>query len=115
MAHGDAVGDSDSAEFAGRAPAGGNAKLDRLGLPHQRDVAGRRLVPAGGHADEGLMNLLPRQPHGVIERPVRRAIGPFGGVTAWQPQFQVTLGVHLTLASQLAVFAPLDPVQSYSL
>jgi hypothetical protein len=58
------------------------------------------------------MNLLPRQTHGVIERPVRRAIGAFSGVTAGQPQFQVALGIHQTYASQPALFAPLDPSKS---
>ena len=41
-------------------PAAFDALLDRLRLAHQRDVAGRRLVPAGGHADEGLVDLLAR-------------------------------------------------------
>ena len=94
MAHGDAVGNGDGAKFAGRTPASCHPKLDRLSLAHQRDIAGCRLIPAGRHADEGLMDLLARQPHGVIERPMRRAIGAFGGVTARQPQFQVALGVH---------------------
>ncbi len=84
----------------GVAPTGGDPKLDRLGLAHQRDIAGRGLVPAGGDADERLMNLLPRQPHRVIERAVRRAVGAFGGVPAWQPQFQIGFGVHQTLAGQ---------------
>ena len=44
----------------GVAPTDGDALLHRLGLPHQRDVAGRGLVPAGGDADERLMDLLPR-------------------------------------------------------
>jgi hypothetical protein len=47
MAHGDAVGDGDGAEFARRAAGGRDALLDRLRLAHQRDVAGRGLVPAG--------------------------------------------------------------------
>ena len=39
-------------------PDGGDPKLDRLGLAHQRDIAGRGFVPAGRDADEGLMDLL---------------------------------------------------------
>ena len=85
MAHGDAVRDGDGAKFARRAARGGDPKLDRLGLAHQRDVARRRFVPAGRHADEGLVNLLPRQPHRIIEGAMRCAISTFGGVTARQP------------------------------
>ena len=59
----------------GVAPTGGDALLDRLGLAHQRDIAGRGLVPAGGDADEGLVDLLGGQPHRVIEGAVR-APGP---------------------------------------
>ena len=77
-----------------RGAAGGDAKLHRLGLAHQRDIAGRRLVPAGGDADERLMDLLPRQPHRVIERAVRRPVGAFGRVPAWQARFQIGFGVH---------------------
>ena len=58
VAHGDAVGHGDGAEFARRAAGGGNAALDGLGLAHQRDVAGCGLVPAGGNADERLVDLL---------------------------------------------------------
>ena len=58
MAHGDAIGHRDGAEFARRAARRSNAFLHRLGLAHQRDVAGGRLIPAGGHADERLVNLL---------------------------------------------------------
>ncbi len=85
MAHGDAVGDGNGAEFAGRAASRRNSKLDRLGLSHQRYVARRRLIPAGRDPDEGLMDLLTRQPHRVIEGAVRRAVGALGGVTAGQP------------------------------
>ena len=66
------------------APTDGDPALDRLGLAHQRDVAGRGFVPAGGDADERLVDLLLRQPHGVIEGAVRGALGAFGGVPAGQ-------------------------------
>ena len=82
MPHGDAVGDGDGAEFARRSAGDGDAMLDRLRLPHQGDIARRGLVPAGRNADERLMNLLPRQPHRVIERAVRCPFGALGGVTA---------------------------------
>ena len=75
---------------------GRDPKFHRLGLAHQRDIAGRRLVPAGGDPDEGLMDLLRRQPHGVIERAVRRPVGAFGRVPARQAQFQIGFGVHKT-------------------
>ena len=52
VAHGDAVGDGDRGELARRAAGLGHAALDRLRLPAQRDVAGRRLVPGRHHADE---------------------------------------------------------------
>jgi len=40
MAHGDAIGHRDGAEFARRAARRSNAFLHRLGLAHKRDVAG---------------------------------------------------------------------------
>ena len=52
VAHGDAVGDRDRGEFARGAAGLGHTALDCLRLPPQRDVAGRRLVPGGHHADE---------------------------------------------------------------
>src|SRR3974390_1371546 len=100
MAHGDAVGDGDSAEFARRAAAGGDTVLHGLSLAHQRDIAGRRFVPAGGDADEGLVNLLSRQSHRVIKRTVRSAVGAFSGVAAWQPQFQIRLCIHQIMRAQ---------------
>ena len=84
MPHGDAVGDGDGAEFARRAVGGDNALLDGLRLAHQRDVAGRGLVPAGGDADEGLMDLLARQTHRVIIGAMRRAGRPLGHMPARQ-------------------------------
>ena len=85
VAHGDAVGDGDGAELARRAAGGGDALLDRLGLAHQRDVAGRGFVPAGGDADERLMDLRRGQTHRVIIGAMRRALGAFGHVPAGQP------------------------------
>jgi hypothetical protein len=46
MAHGDAVGDRDGAEFARRAAIGLDALLHCLRLAHEGDVAGSGLVPA---------------------------------------------------------------------
>jgi hypothetical protein len=60
MAHGDAVGDGDGAEFSRRAASGSDALFHGLRLTHQRDIAGRGLIPAGRHADERLMDLLCR-------------------------------------------------------
>src|SRR5215471_10793740 len=94
MPHGDAVGDGDGAELVWGAAAGGDALLHRLSLAHQRDVAGGRLVPAARHADERLMNLLPREPHRVIEGAVRRALGSLGHVAAGQLRLEVGLRVH---------------------
>ena len=94
MAHGDAVGDGDGAEFARGAAGGGDALLDRLRLAHQRDIAGRGLVPAGRDADERLVDLLGGQPHRVEIGPMGRALRPLRHVTARQPLLDVGLGVH---------------------
>src|SRR5262249_54485578 len=45
-----------------------------LRLARQRDVARRGLIPCGGDADQGLMDLLIREPHGVKIGAVRRAL-----------------------------------------
>src|ERR1700677_4370777 len=84
MAHGDAIGDGDGAEFTRRAASGLHALLGGLGLAHQGDVAGRGLIPAAGYADEGLVDFLLRQPHGVIVRAVRRALRPLGDMARRQ-------------------------------
>ena len=54
-------------------PAALTPLLHRLGLAGERDVAGRRLVPGGGDADEGLGDLRLRHAHGVVVGAVRRA------------------------------------------
>ena len=95
MAHGDAVGDGDGAEFAGRAARRGDPLLHRLRLAHQRDVAGGGFVPAGGDADEGLMDLLARQTHRVIIGAMGGAGGPLGHMAARQPRLIERLRVHL--------------------
>ena len=87
VAHGDAVGDGDGAEFAGGAAGGGDAALDRLGLAHQRNVARGRFIPATGHANEGLVNLLLVQAHGIEIGPVRGALGSNGYMAAREPGF----------------------------
>ncbi len=66
----------------GVAPTDGDAELHRLRLPHQRDVARGGFVPAGGNADERLMDLLLGQPHRIVEGAVRRPLRPFRGVPA---------------------------------
>src|SRR5581483_5793547 len=88
-------GDGDGAEFARRAVGGGDALLHGLRLAHQGDVAGGGFVPAGGDADEGLVDLLARQTHRVVIRAMRRAGGPLGHVAARQPRLVERLGVHL--------------------
>ena len=74
MAHRDAVGDGDRREFARRAARGRDPFLRRLRLARQRNVAGCRLVPGGGDADQRLVDLLVRQPHRIEKRAVRRAL-----------------------------------------
>ena len=75
-------------------PAGGDALLHGLRLAHQRDVAGRGFVPAGGDADERLVDLRRGQAHGVVIGAVRGALGTLGHVPAGQPGLELGLGVH---------------------
>jgi hypothetical protein len=112
VTHGDAVGDGDGAEFARGAIGVRNALLDRLGLPHQRNVARCSFVPAARHANEGLADLLTRQPHCIIIRAVRRALRPFRYVTAGKFVFADRLGIHRSnpsLRHQSCVASPDHP------
>ena len=77
--------------------AAADALLHRLRLAHQRDVARGRLVPAGGDADEGLVDLLARQTHGVIIGAMGRAGGTLGDVPARQTRLIERLGVHVQM------------------
>src|SRR5262245_1315776 len=97
MTHSDAVSHGDGAKLPRRGADHGNAALDRLSLAHQRDVAGRSLIPAGRNAHEGLVDLLASQTHGVVEGAMRRPLRTFGRVTARQSRFQICFCVHLTL------------------
>src|SRR5689334_2894793 len=97
MAHRDAVGDGDRAEFAWRATRLFHAFLRGLRLAHERDVARRCLVPAGDDSDERLMDLGLRQAHRVVVGPVRRAFGTFGHVARRELGF-VEFGHLLLLA-----------------
>ena len=47
-----------------------------------------------GLSDERLMDLRGGQTHRVIIRTMRRALGAFRHMPAWQPVFQLGLGVH---------------------
>ncbi len=89
VTHGDTVGDGDGGEFARRTGGGLDAQLDGLGLTVQRDVARRGFVPAGRDTNQRLVNFFLAQPHGVQVRPVRRARGAFGHVSAGQVGFEV--------------------------
>src|SRR5262249_5430980 len=68
----------------------------------QRDVAGRGFVPAGGNANQRLVNLLRGEPHRVEVGAVRSARGALRHVTAWKPVLDVGLGVHHKLVSSAA-------------
>ena len=94
VAHGDAVGDGDGAEFARRAVGGGDALLDHLRLAHQRDVAGRRLVPAAGDADQRLRDLGGRQSHRIEIGAMRRTRRTDGHMAAGQLGLGNDFGVH---------------------
>ncbi len=78
MAHRDAVGHGDGAEFARRAAGFLHAALGRLRLAHQRDVAGGGFVPARGDAHERLVDFGLRQPHRIEVGPVRCPVRPLG-------------------------------------
>ena len=94
--HGDAIRDGDRGEFARRAERLLHAELHRLRLPVQRDVAGRGLVPAGGDADQRLMNFSLRDPHRIEIAAVRRALRPGGGVARNELRFAVDFVGHKT-------------------
>ena len=94
VAHGDAVGHRDGGELARRAAGLGDALLHRLRLAAERDVAGRRLVPAGGDADEGLVDLVLGQAHRVVVAAMRRAVRPHGHVAGRQLRLVPAPGQH---------------------
>ena len=60
----------------------------------ERDVAGRGLVPAGGDADEGLVDLGLAKAHGVEVAAVRRPLRPLGDVAAGERLLVELGGVH---------------------
>ena len=90
MPHGNAVGHGDGGEFARRATALFHPMLDDLRLTVQRDVAGGGLVPAGRHADPGLVDFLLGDPHRVEIAAVRRARRTFGHMAAGKLRFVET-------------------------
>ncbi len=107
MAHGDAVGHGDGAEFPRRAARRRHALLDHLSLAHQRDVAGSSLVPARGDAHKRLVDLLPGQTHGIVVGTMRSALRPLGYVPAWQIVLGESLRVHIAQIPSALAFFPL--------
>ena len=87
VAHGDTIGDSDGGKFTRCAQRLFHAHLDGLRLTVQRNVTGRRLVPAGGHTHQRLVNFFLGHAHRIVIRPMRCAFGPFGHVSAGQLGF----------------------------
>ena len=84
VTHGDTVGHRDGGELA-RAGAGQcHAALGVLRLARQRGVAGRRLVPAGGDADQRRGDILGSHAHGVVVAAMRRTLRANGHVAAGQ-------------------------------
>ena len=71
-----------------------HALLHGLRLAHQRDVARGGFVPAGGDADEGLVDLLARETHGVIIGTMGRPGGTLGDMPTGQTRLIERLGVH---------------------
>src|ERR1700745_3215600 len=104
MAHRNSVPNSDGAERARGAPGMPPPLLDGLGLTHQRDVAGCGFVPAGCNANEGLVNLLAGQPHGIEVGAMRRALRALRHVTAPEPRFYPAHRLHVQCTSASAIF-----------
>src|SRR5882672_12894993 len=104
MTHRNAISHGDGAEFARGAAGGRDALLDRLGLTHQRDIAGRSLVPARRHADERLVDLLGGQPHGIKIRAMGRPLRALRHMPARQSLLDAGLGVHRYPVSQVTHF-----------
>src|SRR5262245_51092203 len=109
MAHGDAVGHGDRAEFARCCPDSGHTLLHHLRLAHEGDIARRRLIPAGRDADEWLVDLLGRQTHRVVEGAMGRSIRPLGGVPAREFRLQTRFGVHRFCRSAPVYRCRVDP------
>ena len=63
------------------------------------DVAGRGLVPAGGDADEGLVDLLLGQAHRVVVAAMRRAAGPHRHVARRHARLVPAAGQHRCVLS----------------
>ena len=87
MAHGNAIGHGDGGKFARRAVGFLDTHLGRLRLPVERDIARSGLIPAGGNADQWLVNFFLAHPHGIVIRPVRRARRAFGYIPAGELGF----------------------------
>src|SRR5262249_44148615 len=113
MPHRYTVSHSDGAEFARRATGGCDALLHRLGLPHQRDVARCRFIPASCNTDERLVDLLAGQTHGIIVGAMRRAIRPFRHMTARQFGLDVGLRIHRGLPATFGYLTELDFSKRY--
>ncbi len=99
VAHGDAVGHRDRGEFARRAAGLVDALLHRLRLARERDVARRGLVPAGGDADEGLVDLVLGQPHRVVVAAMRCAAGSHRHVAGRHARLVPAPGQHRCVLS----------------
>jgi DNA-binding response OmpR family regulator len=79
-------------------------------LTHERRVAGRRLVPARRHADEGLLDVLRGEAHRIVIAAVRRPFGAFRHVAGGQAGFVPGLGhAAYSLLRRRTVSAPLAP------
>ncbi len=91
MPHRDAIGHCDGAEFARSAVALLDAFGSRMRLAHQGCVARRRLVPTGRNANEGLLDVLGRQAHGVEIAAMRRALRPLRNVAGGHFRFVPSL------------------------
>ena len=74
----------------------------------ERDVAGRGLVPAGGDADERLVDLVLGQPHRVVVAAMRRAAGSHRHVARRHARLVPAPGQHRCVLSWSgrAIIAP---------
>ena len=71
--HSDAVADADGRELDGRAAGRRYPQLDGLRDFPQMHMPGDNLVKSVDYADERLLQILITVPHGMEQRPVRRA------------------------------------------
>ena len=92
MAHGNAVGDGDRVEPAGRAARRDHAFARDIRLAIKQGVAGGAVIARRGDADERLANIFLGHPHRIIIAALRGALGSDADVAAGQTGFIESVG-----------------------